>query len=448
MSDEQPNLPLADRYQGAQASFHAPALPDINAETYPFDTVQQLLDQAAFLNMFSVPDPGRAQVVFRDPGHSGGAVGLRISEVLHRFEISMRPPALDTGLRALNRIGEPIGRFAHRWMLIPDDFHALPDLEPPATPFNASHPQRFAMLDGICTFNGGRDGFRGFGTGTTYPVLVNGQRQLLAAAVGSILEGFGKFKSHEGTYTYSGRLSEKQGFSGNLLCRIIDPEGDIRTRDSLPTPETYPDPEPGITYIIFRGQKKDKHQETAYNIGPDGDVRGLNVAQELKIVHIDSAARSRTGLHSTMSAGPVIGGMTAKILFNLLHPGAPGTSRSPIPFQSYNEYTFLDRDGRSVGTIVADGGEGRTFNMKLAAAPGQAALRFGGFGLIMKGTGLFAGITGLMTDNSVVGVAPHALSTLYVLRIDDPGGKYRDVFSTTHATRRQTETQSTRLGRR
>jgi hypothetical protein len=36
---------------------------------------------------------------------------------------------------------------------------------------------------------------------------------------------------------------------------------------------------------------------------------------------------------------------------------------------------------------------------------------------------------GLMIDNSVVGVAPHALSTLYILRVNDPDGKYRGAMS-------------------
>src|SRR4029077_15110247 len=151
------------------------------------------------------------------------------------------------------------------------------------------------------------------------------------------------------------------------------------------------------------------------NIGQGGEVRGLNVSQQLKVVQIDAAAGERDGLHTTMSIGPVVGGMTAKILFNLLNPGSPGTALSPIPFRSYNEYTFLGPEGQFIGTIVAECGEGRNFNMKLAGAPGQAALRFGGFGPIVKGTGQFEGIEGIMTDNSVVGVAPHALSTFYVL---------------------------------
>ena len=57
------------------------------------------------------------------------------------------------------------------------------------------------MLDGTCTFGNGEDGFCGFGTGQTMPITVNGQSQLRAMAVGTIIEGFGKFKDHEeGTY--------------------------------------------------------------------------------------------------------------------------------------------------------------------------------------------------------------------------------------------------------
>jgi hypothetical protein len=63
--------------------------------------------------------------------------------------------------------------------------------------------------------------------------------------------------------------------------------------------------------------------------------------------------------------------------------------------------------------------------MQLVGAPGQRALRFGGLGPLMNGTGAFQDIEGLMTDNSVVGIAPHAIVTFYVIRINDPQGKYR-----------------------
>ena len=127
-------------------------------------------------------------------------------------------------------------------------------------------------------------------------------------------------------------------------------------------------------------------------------------------------------------AGRVIGSMRAEIRFDLFDPGAPGTALSPIPFASYNTFTFQDRDGGEIGSIVADGGEGRTFNLTLDGAPGQRALRFGGVGPLVRGTGAFEGIRGLMTDNSAVGVAPHALATTYVLRVADPDGRYREAF--------------------
>ena len=403
----------------------AAALPDINAETYPFDTVVQLLDQAAFLTMFSIPARGNPDMVRSSTG--AGVTGMQIRERLHRFAISMEPPTRN-GLVTHNSIGEPLASFKHRWMFAPDGFPALPGREVPETVFDPSRSQRFVMFDSVCTFENGHDGFRGFGTGRTYPMHLGSQPQLYAAAVGSILEGFGRFKGHEGTYTYCGSLSQNDGFTGSVLCRVVDEPGDLRTDSSLPSPELWPDAEPGITYLTFRGQKKDRTQKTAFNFGPDGQVSGLNVHQQIRQVEIDAATRGRGGPRSVMSVGPVIGSMSARILFNLLNPGAPGTALSPIPFQSYNEYTFTDDDGRTLGTIVADGGEGRTFNLQLTGAPGQQALRFGGFGPIVKSTGLFEGMEGLMVDNSVVGVAPHALSTLYILRVNDPDGKYRGAF--------------------
>jgi hypothetical protein len=422
MRDEQVNSPAADYPTDAAAPAPSTSLPDINAETYPFETVQYLLDEAAYFNLFSVPDAQCSTVAIGTDNHSAEVVGFQISEVLHRFEISMRPPTLRIGLVATHVMGEPLGRFDHRWMMIPDDFEALPDNEPPPTPLNPSRSQRFVMLDSICRFGSGQDGFHGFGTGTTYPAIVNGQPQLLAAAVGNISEGFGKFKGHEGTYTYCGNLSPNHGFRGNVLCRVVDPEGDLWAEGSLPALEAWPDPDPGITYLIVRGQKKDKHQKTAYGFGPDGQVTGLVVSQQLRLIQVDSAVRGRGEARSVVGIGPVIGNMTANINFNLLNPGAAGMALSPIPFQSYNEYNFCDRDGRAIGSIMADGGEGRTFNLRLAGAPGQQALRFGGFGTIVRGTGWFENIQGLMTDNSVVGVAPHALATLYVLRLHDAGG--------------------------
>ena len=97
----------------------AASLPDINTETYPFEVVQHLLDQAAYFNMFSRPDPRCSNAAILASGQPGGVIGIRVHEVLHRFGITVEPPTSETGLQATNLVGEPAGTFQHRWMFIP-----------------------------------------------------------------------------------------------------------------------------------------------------------------------------------------------------------------------------------------------------------------------------------------------------------------------------------------
>lgn len=416
--------PVLDRSNGGSeaATTTSPALPDINTETYPFEVVQRLLDEAAYFNLYSLPQASECHPLL-DPASPSALRGFKVVENLHRMTSRLSTPAPAQGLGALTQVGENLGHATHRWMLIPDDFAALPGLEPPPVALDISRSQRFVMLDSRFWLSEGEDGFIGFGTGTTYPTNSNGQRQLLVAAVGNIMEGRGRFKEHQGTYTYCGRISTR-GFHGSLLLRVMDPEGSLRTDVSLPAIQEIRHPEPGITYMFFRGQKRDRAQKTEYIFSSDGSITGLHVTQQLRDLHVDCAKLRGSQVRARSQVGPVIGSMTAQITFNLLHPGAPGTATSPIPFKSYNTYTFFDLEGREIGTVEADGGEGRTFNLAFPAAPGQRALRFGGFGPIVKGTGWFHGIEGLMTDNSVVGIAPHALATYYVLRINDPEGRF------------------------
>jgi hypothetical protein len=400
------------------------SLPDINAETYPFGVVQHALDQAAYLNLFSIPDRQQLNTAISSGDASHDIVGIRVNELLHRFGTTVRPPTQDSGLKATNVVGELTARFSHRWMIMPDDFEAVPERDPPPTSLNPSISQRFVMLDGMCRFDG-EEAFRGFGTGQTFPVTIGGRSQLLIAAVGNIIEGFGALKGREGTYTYCGVLVPELGFSGSLVCRVLDPDDRLSRNTELPDPNWIPAIGSDMTYILFRGEKKSSQDKTHYQYGPEGQLEGFKVEQQLRIVRLDSTTRRPGGLCATRSVGPVIGRMTSQVFLNLIHPGAPGTASSPIPFRTRNEYTFIDDSGRTVGSFCTEGGEGRTFNMNLVNLPGQRALRFGAFQILSNGSGCFSGIRGLLTDNSAAGIAPHALSTLYMICINDPNGRYR-----------------------
>jgi len=414
---------MANQYGSNRSTAPGAGAPSPAASSQPNirpDELQRLVDQAAHFSMFSIPEKnGSNAPIFAETG--GDVVtGMKISEVLHRFKIEVQPPTSERPLRASKFVGEAAGRFTHRWLVIPDDFVAAPGQEPPSTALDPSRSQRFVMINSTCKFGAGKDGFHGFGTGQTFPVTINGRPQLHAVAIGNVMEGFGKFKNHNaGTYVYCGSLSVEQGFTGNILLRIMDHQGTLHTSASLPPLESKPDPEPEFTYMVFRGEAVPADPVTP-RIGPNGQLQGLNVEQGLRLLHLDFNAKTYRGLQSSDRVGQVIGRILAQVNFNPAAPG--GTALNPIPFTTFDEFTFLDRQGKTIGSFTGDSNEGRVFNILVG---GQKGIRFGGTGRVLGGTGPFKGIEGLLTDNSVVVFTPHVSASVYVLRIHDPKGTFR-----------------------
>lgn len=391
---------------------------DINEETNPFSVVQYLLDRAAYFNMLSVPAAGSGEPIVA----GGDTVGFQIVEDLLRFSIEVEVPARDGGVRARNTAGQRVARFRHRWLFAPDDFDAHPGEEPPPTPFDPSRQQRFVMLDSVCVF-GERDGFTGFGSGHTLPVVADGCRLLLAGAVGAVFTGRGKFHGLDGVYTYCGSLNESRGFTGSVILRMVDPNGQLHERRSVPQMTAVPYPDPDFSYIAFRGIKPDDSYETTLIYAPDGTPAGLHLLPQIKQYSINCGMTSQ-GPAAEAAVGKLLGTMTADIHFNPLNPGAPGTPAAPIPFSNLDQYRFTAEDGSLIASIEGNGSEGRVFAMTLPAR-NQQAVRFGGFGPLEGGTGALEGAVGMMAHNSAVGISPHVLSTLFLCRIYDPAGRHR-----------------------
>jgi hypothetical protein len=385
------------------------------------EALQKRVDRAAHFNLFSTPDeksPGRPIAA----ADGRGVIGLEICESLHRFDVRVKAGSAERPLTAeQNSVGERAGRFTHRWMVMPHDFAALPGQEPPATVLDPSRSQRFVMLDSVCRFGKGEDGFCGFATGQTFPAGGSGPPEVLVAAIGTVVEGFGRFKGKEAaTYVYCGSLSAERGFTGNVLLRVVDTDGRMQASADLPPLERRrPLPEPGITYIVFRGEALPSDPVTP-RIGPDGQLQGLNVEQGLRLLHMDFDAAGHDGPQSALRVGEIIGRILARVTFNPAAPG--GTVLDPIPFTTVDEFTIVDRNGRPVGSFTGDSSEGRLFNIVVG---GQKGIRFGGIGRLLSGTGPFTGIDGLLTDNSVVVFTPHVSASVYVLRINDPDGRFR-----------------------
>jgi hypothetical protein len=405
----QPRL-SPNRQRAAAPPPPAPAAP-------PAAVLQRRVDEAAYFNLSSLAAAPEADASVRG---TAGVTGVAVEEALYRLVVTPYAPSAKAPVHSANAVGECVGKFSHRWLMIPDDFVAAPGLTPPPTALDTGRAQRFVMLDATCVLGEGADGFHGFGTGRTLLATVNGRPQLLATAVGTILQGFGRFAGHEdGTYLYCGSLSARTGFTGNLLLRVMDPQNTLRTDQPLPAIRPRPDPEPGVTYVVLRGEAV-PDDPVAPNLAPDGRRIGLVVQQGLKLQYCDCAATDEGGVRAASRWGQRIGRVTAFVTFD--PASASGAALDPVPFTAYDEFVFFNREGETIGSFTASSSEGRVFNTSLLSQP---AIRFGGVGTILGGTGPFQGIEGLMTDNSLVVFTPHVSASVYVLRIPDPRGKFR-----------------------
>jgi len=384
-------------------------LPDINAPMYPFADVLQQLDESIVALIYSTP-------VGSHPGSSDTSE-IILDQKLNRLTVTTKPD-----LDSVNEVGEALGEQRQKLVFISHDTKAIPHSNSNRVPFDPSASQRFALEEGIIRFGSGKNYLRAYGSGTTYPEQLNQGSTVQIGATLTIVEAGGQFSGLAGTLTLCGTLSATHGFEGAILLRLF---GSLESQSGIitETPKTLPPGQSGITpngtFLVLRGQKPGADSKTNYSFDEQQQLTGLLVHQDLRMVNIDFTIDANDRISTTFIPGEKIGSMDAQVLFNILNPGAPGTNSSPIPFHSINHFQF--EAGGLTELKVEGGDEGRTFTMILEKFPGQSALRFGITGPAKDGTGIFAEKNVFLMDNSAVSVAPHAVSTLYLLQIHPSG---------------------------
>jgi hypothetical protein len=434
------NLQDSPRLEGAESvaanpepSANLPQLPPtfppgVDPETYRIETVSYLLRQAAYFSLFSVHNPNIPNVPLPMPGNPQQLIGMEVNEALHRFEVTGELPTPERGLQATNAVGQSVARVHIRWLTIPDNFYAAPDREPPPTPLNPTQSQRFTMLDGQFSFDDrDQSGFRGFGTGRTFPALEGGRPVLRLGAVVDILEGLGKFKDHQGNAVVNGFIIPPDVLGLNIMVRLIDASGQLTTYSALTPLEPIPTPDPTAVFMTFLAEQDPDHP-TTLNRAPDGQILGSNVHEVLRLAYVSfDLGWSNQNIRSKTTTGPIVGRLSTTLYFNPLNQQTPGTATSPIPYHTKNGvFTFFDRDQCTIGTLKTDIIEGRAFKTELDGAP-LPIFRMGGLGPLLEGTGQFSGAEGLLSMNAAISVFPRTLSNMYVLRIVDPNGKFHEV---------------------
>ncbi len=406
--------------------------PGVDPETFEIDKVERLLKSAAYFPIFNVANPNDPnKPVPLIPGipflQQYLMIAVEVNEELHRYEVTVEEPTAQNGLRAADRVGEPVANVHIRFTPIPWAFEAAPNKYPPPTLLIPFISQRISMLDGQLTFKDNQQsGFKAFGTARTFPAQEGGKRVLRIGAVIEVLEGLGAFKGLTGAFVINGFISPPHDLALNLMVRVMDPDGRLKARSAIAPLKELPNPDPNAVFMYFLGEP-DPSKPVKLNVSPDGRILGSEVHERLRLVHFDFDLGGAEGPRSRTREGPIVGEVSATLHFNPLSP----TPVSPI--QTTNGvFTFLDQSGNTLGTLNANMVEGRAMKTELAGAP-MPVFRFAGFGPLLGGTGYFTGADGMMSMNSVISVFPRTLSNLYMIRFYDPTGKFhaamRDAWS-------------------
>lgn len=290
------------------------------------------------------------------------------------------------------------------------------------------------MLRSEFRFADGRDGFRCFGTGRTFPTIQSGYSELLAGASANIIEGWGIFERAQGTCIFAGRLDPEAGFIGSIVARIADPD-DRMTVEVIPPVERRSDVELEATYFLFRGQQQDAAQtppatgqpsgNTGSNPGSKPGGGGFSLNQAIRVIYTDCGFPGARGMRSSRQVGPIIGSQVATVHFDPSQLSKLAQPLGSIPFREENAFTFVDDCGQNIAGIQTVASDGAIFNLQLTSAPLQHAVRIVGFGPASGGTGALNGVGGLF-HSVAFNALPPVPSSLYMIRIADPHGKYRE----------------------
>ncbi|MFY9826219.1 MAG: hypothetical protein WAM82_32945 [Thermoanaerobaculia bacterium] len=374
--------------------------------TFNIGPVTALLEQAGYFPLFLTASSRPRAGIFE------------VEDELRRFAIA----AAEEGGRITgrNRVGAPAAGVRFRWRFVPDDFEGDPDrLQPsPPLPFRSEVSQRIEVFDWVLSFAGTQSGFRAYGAGRTLPGAGAAPPAVGLAFVLEVLEGYGELAGLAGTVVASGSLDPQGALELGLVARLMDPAGGLLTQAPLAPLPPWAGPERGVTWLSFLGQVDPSHPVTL-RLSLTQGVLGSNVFELLRVAALDFAAGREGRLRSHATRSALAGSVGAQLDFDplALSPVTPIQTRCGV-------FEFHDRAGRSLGSVASDMIEGRSFRTHLDGML-LPVFRFGGFGPIQGGTGEFAGARGIMTMNSVISVQPRTLSNLYVLRLHDPGGRFR-----------------------
>lgn len=372
---------------------------------------EALVKSGAYFSLFSLPNPASPSTgVSLTPFTPALFVAFTVSEALHRFEVEEIPPEAQCGFRIRQAYGSAdVARVNMRMTPMPNNFQPGPGRIPWPTVLLPFLSQRFTPLDGHFNFlDAATSGFSAIGAGRVVPTPGNSPR---LAAVLEVQEPTGRLSGFSGMGIVNGEIAPPSGFAFNVLFRIDDPEGRLRTQQPLPPLLDPSDPTPsstgssGTSFLpLLSESDPDRPLRVAWT--SDGRYLAVHLAERLRLVHLGFAINPH--LRSETRVGALVGRHTTTLLVDLQVEAQvyPAFSRE-------DRFDFFDAQGQTLGSLTT-----RTIEARLIPQEQAGGLvEFGGFAEPISGTGQFQNPLGMVSLNGAFDPRTGAVSALYMLRL-------------------------------
>ena len=386
------------------------------------EEVFDVIKRASYFSIFSVPDPEQlSQGVPLLPFIPASIYQISIIESPRRHYIEVPPPTAECGFR-VRMIGseQRIAKQKLSLAMMPNNYEPQFGTVPPPTLLLPFLSQRFYMYNGEFDFlDPEGSGFRAHAAGRFFPATSAGNVYLRIGSIVEIITYLGRLKGLLGNLVVNGYTTPPQIFANNFIIRFVDPEGRLIS-DGPIEPITHPtaNPEPTASFIPVMSELHPDYP-LVIEPAPDGRKKRIHMVERLRLVHnsfdVYPTLRTRT------VAGDVVGEHRTTLVFD------PDDTNEVVPLYSVDSvFRFFDKRGSPVGSVKANLFEGRAFPTVLPQLR-KPFFRVTGFGPLIAGTGQFKDAVGMVSVNGALNLTPGAVSSMYMLRMADPLGRFRNV---------------------
>jgi hypothetical protein len=258
------------------------------------------------------------------------------------------------------------------------------------------------------------------GVSRTYPATGG----IFIAGVGDITESYGEVAGAVGHIGVSGYSKLPPNFSLILVFRLADPTGRLISKSPLPPIDPSHRLKDLYPFSVLLTLMAELHPDYPVVIrpAPDGKKKQVHLVERVRLCDLSTDVRPNL-IESFNAIGEVVGERRTTMVFD------PDDSNRVIPlFTKDSEFRFFAEGNKTIGTLKAELSEARLFPTTSPDLQGPY-FRIGGYGNFGEGTGQFKQVEGVLTSTGAFSLNPAALSSLYILRINDRSHRFRPLWS-------------------